>query len=174
MFKRYLTLCFILLCALSMGGCKEEIANQPTGKPIGISYEHRAGSIYGDDISIRISTEEIVYAECFSEEILEYIVVEHSPIDSEVWDTAEGLVLAAYPYLTEVTEPTWADRMRDRFQRATILDGGDDETLMVAWETENGVVVKEYGTAYTDETVQLEQWLRDLTRATIAQEEGHT
>lgn len=174
MFKRLLTLCLVLLLAWSMGGCKEEIANQPTGKPIGISYEYRAGSIYGADIFIRISTEEIVYAECFSEEILEYIVVEHSPIDSEVWDTAEGLLLAAYPYLTEVTEPTWADRMRDRFQRATILDGGDDQTLLVDWETEDGIVTIEYGAAYAEETVQLKQWLKDLTQATIAQEEGHT
>ena len=167
MFKRFLTLCFILLCALSMGGCKEEIANQPTGKPIGISYEHRAGSIYGDDISISVSTEEIVYAECFSEEILEYILVEHTPMDPELWDTAEGLLMAAYPYLTEVTEPTWTDRMRERFQRATILDGGDDETLTVVWETENGSVTKSYGLAYTQETSQLKQWLYDLTLSTV-------
>ena len=170
MTRQTIALFCVLLCLMGMGGCKKEIANQPTGKLVGISYKRTVGSIYGEDRFIRLSTDEIEYAECFSEEILEYIVVESVPLDGEIWKVGHDLVMAAYPYLSEITEPTPVDRLKDRFLEAQILDGGDEILLTLVWETEEGTVTKDYGIGYAEETTQLEDWLMDLILSVVLEE----
>ena len=167
MTNRVLALFCVLLCLVGMGGCRKEIANQPTGELVGISYERTVGSVYGEDKTIRMSAHEIIYAECFSEETLEYAVVEAVSMDEGVWEAGRGLVLAAYPYLTEITEPTPMERLKDRFLKAQVLDGGDETLLTLVWETEDGTVTKDYGIAYAEETTQLEKWLIDLTLSVV-------
>ena len=168
MTNRALTALFcVLLCLMGMGGCKKETANQPTGKLVGISYEYTVGSIYGDNKCISLNTDEIEYAECFSEELLEYIVVESVPLDEEIWKVGHDLVMAAYPYLSEITEPTPLEKLKERFFEAQVLDGGDETLLTLVWETEEGTVTKDYGIGYSEETTQLEKWLIDLTLSVV-------
>ena len=170
MTKRALTLFCVLLCLIGMGGCKGEIANQSTGKLIGISYKRTVGSVYGENIYISLTSDEITYAECFSEGQSDYVITEHVSIESHTWEAAHTLVTAAYPYMTEITEPTPLQRMKERFLASRVLDGGDDTVITLVWETENGTVTKDYKTAYAQETTQLELWLADLAVATAAQE----
>ena len=167
MTRRTIALFCVLLCLMGMGGCKKEIANQPTGKLVGISYKRTVGSIYGEDKFIRLRTDEIEYAECFSEALLEYIVVESLPLDGEIWKVGHDLVMAAYPYLSEITEPTTVERLKDRFLEAQVLDGGDETLLTLVWETEEGSVTKDYGIGYSEETTQLEDWLMDLILSVV-------
>ena len=110
---------------------------------------------------------EIEYAECFSEALLEYIVVESLPLDGEIWKVGHDLVMAAYPYLSEITEPTTVERLKDRFLEAQVLDGGDETLLTLVWETEEGSVTKDYGIGYSEETTQLEDWLMDLILSVV-------
>ncbi len=124
-------------------------------------YSHSGGSVFGEDITIKITDKEIVYASYFpwegiknySGEEHDEIVVEHKPIEPAQWAEIVRAVdaISALLKVAEECKPMpkahgmfmgFGDCLNripaPKFNPIQVLDGGDKSDFRLTWRDENG------------------------------------
>ena len=164
--KNRIRILWLVMSALIFSGCggKAEIApSQPPGTLAAIDYSRTVGMVWGENFSVRVSPEEIVYIEFFVENDSEYRIETGIPLEEDRWQQLETAVLALWPDLTEVRpekESLWKRFFKK--EEPFLLDGGDSSSLTLEWETEDGTV----SAAYTWKNDDPKAWhLIDLLHA---------
>ena len=131
--KNRIRILWLVMSALIFSGCggKAEIApSQPPGTLAAIDYSRTVGMVWGENFSVRVSPEEIVYIEFFVENDSEYRIETGIPLEEDRWQQLETAVLALWPDLTEVRpekESLWKRFFKK--EEPFLLDGGDSSSL---------------------------------------------
>ncbi len=147
----------LILCAVPvlLTGCaKDETEETEMEKRAGqilcgVSYHYASGMVYGEDIIIQLTPEQIVFASYFPWEGIEdytgeetdCITIENQPIDSSQWESIEQAVTFLLPVL-KAKEPTkeklikWWNKWRTR--HIEVLDGGDICQFGLTWRAGDG------------------------------------
>ena len=73
------------------------------GKLIRIKYAVSSGTAYGCDFSIDVTPQQIVSARFFSEEQMDYVLLEQEPLEEAQWKELERTVSELLPVLEEAT-----------------------------------------------------------------------
>ena len=96
-----------ILCCVIFFGCSEKESEamnkktEPEGRLTRIEYSQTNGMVYGDDFSVDVIPEQVLYTRFFSTTEYEYVDKENIQIDSEQWHELEEAVLAIFPVLDE-------------------------------------------------------------------------
>ena len=78
-----------ILCCVIFFGCSEKESEamnkktEPEGRLTRIEYSQTNGMVYGDDFSVDVIPEQVLYTRFFSTTEYEYVDKENIPIDSE-------------------------------------------------------------------------------------------
>ena len=148
----------ILMSALILGGCgrnAESAAPQPHGTLAAIEYSRRVDMVWGENFSVRVAPEEIVFIDYFVEEDRDYRFESGIPLTENQWQALESAALELLPGLTEIKpkkETLWKRlfKKEDPF----LLDGADSSTLSFDWQTEDGIVSVSYNWKHDDSKAQ--------------------
>ena len=148
----------ILMSALILGGCgrnAESAAPQPRGTLTAIEYSRRVDMVWGENFSVRVAPEEIVFIDYFVEEDRDYRFESGIPLTENQWQALESAALELLPGLTEIKpkkETLWKRlfKKEDPF----LLDGADSSTLSFDWQTEDGIVSVSYNWKHDDSKAQ--------------------
>ena len=148
----------ILMSALILGGCgrnAESAAPQPCGTLAAIEYSRRVDMVWGENFSVRVAPEEIVFIDYFVEEDRNYRFESGIPLTENQWQQLETAALELLPGLTEIKpkkETLWKRlfKKEDPF----LLDGADSSTLSFDWQTEAGIVSVSYNWKHDDSKAQ--------------------
>lgn len=138
-------------------------------------YSHSSGMVYGENITIKITEREIVYASFFPwEGTVNYdgderdeIVVEHKPLEPAKWAEIERAVDTVFPLLKVIEESKPLPKISGilpNMMPFQVLDGGDKSVFRLTWRDESG---KE--TTYRYHQVQDRRFytLLDILRETV-------
>ena len=152
---RILCLAMAILIFSGCSGKAEVIPPQPLGTLAAIEYSRRVDMVWGENFSIRIAPDEIVFIEYFVEESSDYRFETGIPLTDGQWQQLESAALMSLPDLTEVKhqkETLWERlfKKEDPF----LMDGADSSTLSFDWKTENGIVSVSYNWKYDDPKAQ--------------------
>jgi hypothetical protein len=152
---RILFLAMVMLMLSSCGGKAGTAAPQPLGTLAVIEYGRRVDMVWGENFSVRVSPEEIVFIDYFVEEDRDYRLGSGIPLEDGQWQQLETAVLELLPGLTEIKpkkETLWERlfKKEDPF----LLDGADSSTLSFDWETENGIETVSYHWKHDDPKAQ--------------------
>ena len=142
---RILSLAMAMLMLSGCGGKKKAVSPQPLGTLSAIEYGRRVDMVWGENFSVRVAPEEIVFINYFVEADRDYRFESGIPLEDDQWQTLETVALELLPGLTEIKpqkETLWERlfKKEDPF----LLDGADSSTLSFDWETENGIVTVSY------------------------------
>ncbi len=125
-----------ILCCVIFFGCSEKESEamnkktEPEGRLTRIEYSQTNGMVYGDDFSVDVIPEQVLYTRFFSTTEYEYVDKENIPIDSEQWHELEEAVLAIFPVLEERHfEKEWKPF-------SGTVDGGGTFSFYLTWENE--------------------------------------
>ena len=97
--------------------------------------------VWGENFSIRIAPDEIVFIEYFMEESSDYRFETDIPLTDGQWQQLESAALMLLPDLTEIKHPK--ETLWKRFFKKEdpfLMDGADSSALSFDWKTENGIV----------------------------------
>jgi hypothetical protein len=111
--------------------------------------------VWGENFSIRVAPEEIVFIDYFVEANRDYRFESGVPLENDQWQVLEAAVLELLPGLTEIKpkkETLW-ERLFKK-EKPFLLDGADSSTLSFDWETENGIVTVSYSWKNDDPKAQ--------------------
>ena len=127
------------------GGKAGTAAPQPLSTLAAIEYGRRVDMVWGENFSIRVAPEEIVFIDCFVEENRDYRFESGIPLENDQWQVLETAALELLPGLTEIKpqKVTLWERLFKK-EEPFLLDGADSSTLSFDWETENGIVTVSY------------------------------
>ena len=111
--------------------------------------------VWGENFSVRVAPEKIVFIEYFVEEDSDYRFGSGIPMGDGQWQQLETAALDLLPGLTEIKpkkETLWERlfKKEDPF----LLDGADSSTLSFDWQTEDGIVSVSYNWKHDDPKVQ--------------------
>ena len=137
------------------GGKTETAAPQPPGTLAAIEYGRRVDMVWGENFSVRVAPEEIVFIDYFVEENRDYRFESGIPLTENQWQALESAALELLPGLTEIKpkkETLW-ERLFKK-EEPFLLDGADSSTLSFDWETENGIVSVSYNWKHDDSKAQ--------------------
>lgn len=157
--KKKTTLSLFLICvtAMFMTGCgkdNEEVseleirANQTL---CGIEYWYTSGMVFGEDIHMHITDEQIVYASYFpwegmddySGEEMDCVTFENVAIEPEQWNEIEKAVMDIVPVLeqAENEKNSWLKKKLAEWGTKIfeVMDGGDTSGFILTWRDENGI-----------------------------------
>ena len=157
------------MAMLMLGGCggkKKVVSPQPLGTLATIEYGRRVDMVWGENFSVRVAPEEIVFIEYFVEEDSAYHFGSGIPLENGQWKQLETAALELLPGLTEIKpqkETLWERlfKKEDPF----LLDGADSSTLSFDWQTEDGIVSVSYNWNNDDPNMQeLVSLLKSLER----------
>ena len=101
--------------------------------------------VWGENFSVRVAPEEIVFIDFFVEEDRDYRFGSGIPLEDGQWKQLETAALELLPGLTEIKpkkETSWKRLFKK--EEPILLDGTDSSTLSFDWETENGIVTVSY------------------------------
>ena len=146
------------MAMLMLSGCvgkAETAAPQPLGTLAAIEYGRRVDMVWGENFSVRVTPEEIVFIDYFVEEDRDYRFESGIPLEDDQWQQLESAALELLPGLTEIKpqkETLW-ERLFKK-EEPFLLDGADSSTLSFDWETENGIVTVNYNWKYDDPKMQ--------------------
>ena len=163
---RILCLSMAMLMFSGCGGKAKTDAPQPLGTLAAIEYGRRVDMVWGENFSIRVAPEEIVFIDFFVEEDRDYRFGSGIPLEDGQWKQLETAALELLPGLTEIKpkkETLWERlfKKEDPF----LLDGADSSTLSFDWETEDGIVSVSYNWNNDDPNMQeLLSLLKSLER----------
>ena len=137
------------------GGKAEPAAPQPLGRLAAIEYSRRVDMVWGENFSVRVAPEKIVFIEYFVEEDSDYRFGSGIPLEDGQWQQLETAALDLLPGLTEIKpekETLWKRlfKKEDPF----LLDGADTSTLSFDWKTEDGLVSVSYHWKFDDPKAQ--------------------
>ena len=155
--KRIRILCFAMAMLIfsGCGGKAKTAAPQPLGTLAAIEYGRRVDMVWGENFSIRVAPEEIVFIDYFVEEDCEYRFESGVPLENDQWQVLEAAALALLPGLTEIRpkkETLW-ERLFKK-EEPFLLDGADSSTLSFDWQTEDGNVSVSYNWKNDDPNMQ--------------------
>ena len=153
--KRILCLAMAMLIFSGCGGKAGTAAPQPLGTLAAIEYGRSVDMVWGENFSIRVAPEEIVFIDYFVEENRDYRFESGVPLENDQWQVLETAALELLPGLTEIKpkkETLW-ERLFKK-EKPFLLDGADSSTLSFDWETENGIVTVSYSWKNNDPKVQ--------------------
>lgn len=160
----------VLLLTLGLlGGCGAAGENEgsgdiPPGTLVRLEYTRVRGTVAGEDFSLSLSPEEILWASYWAEEDGGYRPeeTEHVPITPDQWAEVEQEVLDLYPALAPLVwqEPDqqgeWAD--------VQMLDGGDRDEFTLTWQTGEGEETLTYSKPNDPGVLTLIPLLEELAR----------
>ena len=152
---RILCLAMAMLIFSSCGRKAEPAVPQPLGTLAAIEYGRRVDMVWGENFSVRVSPEEIVFIDYFVEEDRDYRFESGIPLEGGQWQQLESAALELLPGMTEIKpkkETLWERlfKKEDPF----LLDGADSSTLSFDWETENGIVTVNYNWKHDEPNMQ--------------------
>ena len=153
--KRILCLAMAMLIFSGCGGKAKTAAPQPLGTLAAIEYGRRVDMVWGENFSVRVAPEEIVFIDYFVEENRDYRFESGIPLENDQWRVLETAALELLPGLTEITpkkETLW-ERLFKK-EEPFLLDGADSSTLSFDWETEEGIVTVNYNWKNDDPKMQ--------------------
>ena len=155
--KRIRILCFAMAMLIfsGCGGKAKTAAPQPLGTLAAIEYGRRVDMVWGENFSIRVAPEEIVFIDYFVEEDRDYRFESGVPLENDQWQVLEAAALELLPGLTEIKpqkEILWERifKKEDPF----LLDGADSSTLSFDWQTEDRIVTVNYNWKNDDPNMQ--------------------
>lgn len=151
--KRIRILCFamVMLMFSGCGGKTKSAAPQPLGTLAAIEYGRRVDMVWGENFSVRVAPEEIVFIDYFVEEDRDYRFGSGIPLEGGQWQQLETAALELLPGLTEIKpqkETLW-ERLFKK-EEPFLLDGADTSTLSFDWKTEDGIVSVSYHWKHDD------------------------
>ena len=153
--KRILCLAMAMLIFSGCGGKAGTAAPQPLGTLAAIEYGRRVDMVWGENFSVRVAPEEIVFIDYFVEEDRDYRFESGVPLENDQWQVLEAAALELLPGLTEIKpkkETLW-ERLFKK-EKPFLLDGADSSTLSFDWETEEGIVTVNYNWKNDDPKMQ--------------------
>ena len=146
------------MAMLMLSGCgekKKAVSPQPLGTLAAIEYGRRVDMVWGENFSVRVAPEEIVFIDFFVEEDRDYRFESGVPLENDQWQVLETAALELLPGLTEIKpkkETLW-ERLFKK-EEPFLLDGADSSTLSFAWQTEDGIVSVSYSWKHDDPKAQ--------------------
>ena len=146
--KRHIRILFLAMAMLIFSGCGGKAgtaAPQPLGTLAAIEYGRRVDMVWGENFSVRVAPEEIVFIDYFVEEDRDYRFESGVPLENDQWQVLEAAALELLPGLTEIKpkkETLW-ERLFKK-EEPFLLDGADSSTLSFDWQTEDGIVTVSY------------------------------
>ena len=152
---RILSLAMAMLMLSGCGGKKKAVSPQPLGTLAAIEYGRRVDMVWGENFSVRVAPEEIVFIDFFVEEDRDYRFESGTPLENDQWQAPEAAALELLPGLTEIKpkKETLCERLFKK-EKPFLLDGADSSTLSFDWETENGIVTVSYNWKHDDPKAQ--------------------
>ena len=155
-----------MLMLSGCGGKKKAVSPQPLGTLAAIEYGRRVDMVWGENFSVRVAPEEIVFIDYFVEEDSDYRFGSGIPLEGGQWQQLETAALELLPGLTEIKpqkETLW-ERLYKK-EEPFLLDGADSSTLSFTWQTEAGIVSVSYNWNNDDPNMQeLLSLLKSLER----------
>ena len=156
--KTCIRVLLILMSVLTLIGCGrngDSVSPQPHGTLVAIEYGRRVDMVWGENFSVRVAPDTIVFIDYFVEEEGDYRTEAGIPLDEDQWQQLEAAALELLPGLTEIKprkETLWERlfRKEDPF----LLDGADSSTLSFDWETEEGILSVSYNWKHDDPNMQ--------------------
>ena len=153
--KRILCLAMAMLIFSGCGGKAGTAAPQPLGTLAAIEYGRRVDMVWGENFSVRVAPEEIVFIDYFVEEDRDYRFGSGISLEDGQWQQLETTALELLPGLTEIKpqkETLW-ERLFKK-EEPFLLDGADSSTLSFDWKTEDGIVSVSYNWKNDDPKMQ--------------------
>ena len=156
--KRHIRILFLAMAMLIFSGCGGKAgtaAPQPLGTLAAIEYGRRVDMVWGENFSVRVAPEEIVFIDYFVEEDRDYRFGSGIPLEDGQWQQLETTALELLPGLTEIKpkkETLW-ERLFKK-EEPFLLDGADSSTLSFDWQTEDGNVSVSYNWKNDDPNMQ--------------------
>lgn len=156
--KRHIRILFLAMAMLIFSGCGGKAgtaAPQPLGTLAAIEYGRRVDMVWGENFSVRVAPEEIVFIDYFVEEDRDYRFETGISLEDGQWQQLETAVLELLPGLTEIKpqkETLWERILKK--EDPFLLDGADSSTLSFDWETENRIVTVNYNWKNDDPKAQ--------------------
>ena len=152
---RILGLAMAMLMLSGCGGKAKSAAPRPLGTLAAIEYGRRVDMVWGENFSVRVAPEEIVFIEYFVEEDRDYRFGSGIPLEDGQWQQLETAALELLPGLTEIKpkkETLW-ERLFKK-EEPFLLDGADSSTLSFDWKTKDGIVSVSYHWKHDDPKAQ--------------------
>ena len=152
---RILCLTIAMLIFSGCGGKAGTAAPQPLGTLAAIEYGRRVDMVWGENFSVRVAPETVVFIDFFVEEDRDYRFESGVPLENDQWQVLETAALELLPGLTEIKpkkETLW-ERLFKK-EKPFLLDGADSSTLSFDWETEEGIVTVNYNWKNDDPKMQ--------------------
>ena len=152
---RILSLAMAMLMLSGCGGKAGTAAPQPLGTLAAIEYGRRVDMVWGENFSVRVAPEEIVFINYFVEADRDYRFESGIPLEDGQWQQLETVALELLPGLTEI-KPQKETLWKRLFQKEEpfLLDGADSSTLSFDWKTEEGTVSVRYNWKHDDPKAQ--------------------
>ena len=152
---RILCLAMAMLIFSGCGGKAGTAAPQPLGTLAAIEYGRRVDMVWGENFSVRVAPETVVFIDFFVEEDRDYRFETGIPLKEDQWQQLETTALELLPGLTEIKpkkETLW-ERLFKK-EEPFLLDGADSSTLSFDWKTEDGIVSVSYNWKNDDPKMQ--------------------
>ena len=137
------------------GGKAGPTVPQPLGTLAAIEYGRSVDMVWGENFSVRVAPEEILFIDYFVEEDRDYRFESGIPLEDGQWQQLETAALELLPGLTEIKpkkETLW-ERLFQK-EEPFLLDGADSSTLSFDWQTEDGIVSVSYNWKHDDSKAQ--------------------
>ena len=152
---RILCLAMAMLIFSGCGGKAGTAAPQPLGTLAAIEYGRRVDMVWGENFSVRVAPETVVFIDFFVEEDRDYRFESGIPLENDQWQVLEAAALELLPGLTEIKpqkETLWKRLFKK--EEPFLLDGADSSTLSFDWKTEDGIVSVSYNWKNDDPKMQ--------------------
>ena len=152
---RILCLTIAMLIFSGCGGKAGTAAPQPLGTLAAIEYGRRVDMVWGENFSVRVAPETVVFIDFFVEEDRDYRFESGIPLENDQWQVLEAAALELLPGLTEIKpqkETLWKRLFKK--EEPFLLDGADSSTLSFDWKTEDGIVSVSYNWKNDDPKMQ--------------------
>ena len=155
--KKCIRILSLAMAMLMLSGCGKlkDASAEPPGTLAAIEYGRRVDMVWGENFSIRVTPEEIVFIDYFVEENRDYRFETGVPLEDVQWQQLETAALELLPGLTEIKpqkETLW-ERLFKK-EEPFLMDGADSSTLSFDWETEEGIVIVSYNWKNDDPKAQ--------------------
>ena len=145
----------MLILPLSLFGCSpktdkdiQPLVKEPPGTLAGVSYSYHVGMVWGSDFEILVAPEQIRYMRYFQMDESDYIELQDIPMNTACWKNIEASVLKLFPNLQEKKPVqkrlSFWEKLFGPKELPMVLDGGDETSFSLTWETLDGTVTVSY------------------------------
>ena len=155
--KKRIRVLLMVMSVLFLSGCgtAEPASLQPPGTLAAIEYGRRVDMVWGENFSVRVAPDQIVFIDYFVEAENDYRFRSGVPLEDGQWQQLETAILELLPGLTQISprkETLW-ERLFPK-EEPFLLDGADSSTLSLDWQTQSGLVSVSYSWKQDDPKMQ--------------------